>query len=148
MKLIIIAFTALLSVTNIKAHATDDIKVSAAVVASFQAAFKNAADVKWNEAGTYYKADFVLNGQYVNAYYDETANLVAVTRNVSSFQLPITLQAKLKASYEKYWIADLFELSDEAGVAYYATVENGDAKITLKSTGSNEWTVYQKQSKS
>lgn len=148
MKFLLIAFTALLSVVNTKANAADDIKVSAAVMASFQSAFKNAAEVKWNTAGNYYKADFTINGQYVNAYYDAAASLVAVTRNVTSFQLPVTLQTKLKAAYENYWISDLFELSDESGVAYYATVENGETKITLKSTGGNEWTVYQKQSKS
>lgn len=148
MKLLLAAFTALLSVANAKANPTDGINVSSAVSASFNKAFKNAAEVKWNAAGAYYKADFVLNGQYVNAYYDNNANLVAVTRNVSSFQLPITLQAKLKASYETYWISDLFELSNEDGVSYYVTVEDGESKITLKSTGSNDWTVYQKQSKS
>jgi hypothetical protein len=89
-----------------------------------------------------------LNGQYVAAYYDATANLIAVTRNISSFQLPVTLQNKLKASYESYWISDLFELSDDNGTAYYVTVEDGDSKITLKSTGANEWSVFQKQRKS
>lgn len=146
MKFLLIAFTALLSVTNTKANPNDDIKVSAAVVASFNSAFKNAADVKWNTAGAFYKADFTVNSQYVTAYYDAAATLIAVTRNVNSFQLPITLQTKLKASYEAYWISDLFELSDESGVSYYVTVENADGKVTLKSTG-NEWTVFKKQSK-
>jgi hypothetical protein len=61
----------------------------------------------------FYKAEFAMSGQYVTAYYDATANLIAVTRNVSSFQLPITLQTKLKTSYESHWISDLFELSDD-----------------------------------
>ena len=148
MKFLLVTLTALLSLVNTRANATDDVNVSAAVVASFNAAFKNAAEVKWNNAGNYYKADFVLNGQHVNAYYDLTANLIAVTRNITSFQLPITLQTKLKASYENYWISDLFELSDENGIAYYVTVENGDNKITLKSAGASDWSLYKKQSKS
>jgi hypothetical protein len=62
--------------------------------------------------------------------------------------LPVTLQTALKKSYEAYWISDLFELSDENGTSYYVTVENGDAKVTLKSTQTNQWTVYQKSRKS
>jgi len=147
MKFLLVLITAALSLTNTKASASNEIEVSAAVLASFNSSFKNASEVAWKNAGNYYKADFALNGQYVSAYYDATATLIAVTRNISSFQLPITLQTNLKQSYEAYWISDLFELSDDNGTTYYVTVESGDAKVTLKSSG-NSWTVYQKQRKS
>ena len=148
MKLLLVAITAVLSLTNMKASASDDIQVSAAVLTSFNASFRNVSEVEWKTAGNYYKADFTMNGQYVTAYYDAAANLMAVTRNVTSLQLPVTLQTALKKGYDAYWISDLFELSDDNGTAYYVTVENGDLKVTLKSTPSNQWTVYQKHRKS
>ena len=148
MKFLLVAITAVLSIINTKASASDEIKVSAAVLTSFNSSFKNVSEVAWKTTGNFYKANFAMNGQYVTAFYDATAKLVAVTRNVSSVQLPVTLQTALKKSYEAYWISDLFELSDENGTSYYVTVENGDAKITLKSTQVNEWTVYQKSRKS
>ncbi|MDB5207794.1 MAG: hypothetical protein JWR72_2869 [Flavisolibacter sp.] len=148
MKFLLVAITAVLSIINTKASASDEIKVSAAVLASFNSSFKNVSDVAWKTTSNYYKADFAMNSQYVTAYYDATANLIAVTRNISSVQLPVTLQTALKKSYEAYWISDLFELSDENGTSYYVTVENGDAKVTLKSTQTNQWTVYQKSRKS
>lgn len=148
MKFLLATLISVFSLVNVKAHASDDVNVSAAVLASFHSAFKNASDVKWKTSGDYYKADFVVNEQYVTAYYDDNAMLVAVTRNINSFQLPITLQTKLRASHPEYWISDLFELSNENGVSYYVTVENGESKITLRSTNSTDWTVYQKQSKS
>jgi hypothetical protein len=148
MKLLLATLISLFSLVSTNANATDEINVSSAVVSSFKSSFKNASEVAWKMSGHLYKADFSLNGQYVAAYYDATANLIAVTRNISSFQLPVTLQNKLKASYESYWISDLFELSDDNGTAYYVTVEDGDSKITLKSTGANEWSVFQKQRKS
>jgi hypothetical protein len=147
MKFLVVAITAVLSIINTSAHASDETKVSAAVLASFNSSFKTASQVEWKQTGNFYKADFSFNSQYVTAYYDVTANLVAVTRNITSFQLPVTLQTSLKKSYEAYWISDLFELSDENGTAYYVTVENGDSKITLKSTA-NQWSVYKKSSKS
>ncbi len=148
MKILLVAITAVLSIINTKASASDDTKVSAAVLASFNSSFKNVSEVAWKTSGTFYKAAFAMNGQYVNAYYDATAKLIVVTRNISSVQLPVTLQTSLKKSYEAYWISDLFELSNENGTSYYVTVENGDAKITLKSTQTNEWTLYQKSGKS
>lgn len=148
MKFLLVTLISVFSLLNTKAQATDDVKVSAAVISSFNAAFKNASEVKWNDAGNFYKADFMVNGQYVAAYYDVNASLIAVTRNITSLQLPVTLQTKLRTTYEAYWISDLFEVSDENGVSYYATVENGDAKITLKASGAAEWSVFKKQSKS
>ena len=147
MKLLLVTLTAVLSICNTKAQTTTDIQVSTAVLTSFSASFKNACEVQWKDADNYYKADFVMNGQYVSAFYDTDGRLIAVTRNISSLQLPITLQTNLKKSYEAHWISDLFEYSDENGVAYYVTVENGDVKITLKSVGS-EWSVFKKQRKS
>lgn len=146
MKLIILTLTALLSLGSFQSKA-QDVKVSTAVVNAFNAAFKNTTEVQWKESGAYYKADFTMNGQFINAYYDQNANLVAVTKNISTVQLPVTLQAKLKQTYSDYWVSDLFELSDESGTSYYVTVENGDTKTTLKSV-SNDWTKFKKQNKS
>lgn len=146
MKLLLFTLTALLSFGSVKTNA-QDIKVSVVVTNAFHNSFSNASDVQWKDCGTYYKADFVMNGQYVTAFYDQNASLLGVTKNISALQLPVTLQANLKQSYEDYWISDLFELSNESGTSYYVTVEDGDSKITLKSVG-NSWTTYKKQRKS
>ncbi|MGZ5222455.1 MAG: hypothetical protein ACXWC7_20370, partial [Chitinophagaceae bacterium] len=147
MKFLLTTLLTVFSLVSTTLHASDETKVSAAIISSFNTSFKNASEVKWSETQHFFKADFSMNGQYATAYYDATASLIAVTRNITSFQLPITLQTKLKTSYENHWISDLFELSDDNGTAYYVTVENGDEKLTLKSTGTNEWSVYKRQRK-
>ena len=146
MKLFIFTLTALLSFGSLKSNA-QEIQVSASVSNAFHHAFKNASDVQWKDGGTYYKADFTLNGQYVTAFYNTEAKLMAVTRNISPVQLPVTLQNNLKTQYEDYWVSELFEVSDESGTSYYVTVEDGDARITLKSFGT-QWSTFKKSRKS
>ena len=73
--------------------------------------------------------------------------MVAVTRNLSTTQLPVVLQTELKKEYSEYWISDVFELSNEQGVQYYVTVENADSKILLRSSNS-VFSTYQKIRKS
>ena len=148
MKFLLATLITLFSFVSNKSQASDDVNVSAAIVSSFKSSFKNASEVSWKVTNQFYKAEFSLNGQYVSAYYNESATLIAVTRNINSFQLPITLQNKLKSSYESYWISDLFEYSDDSGTSYYVTIEDGDTKTTLKSNGTADWSVYQKQRKS
>lgn len=122
-------------------------KVNSKVLKSFQSSFKTATDVDWTVSENFYKADFSLNGQYVAAYYDEAGQLIALTRNISSVQLPIALQTDLKKDHEGYWISDLFELANEQGTTYYVTLETADTKLILKSAGAG-WTRYEKQRKS
>jgi hypothetical protein len=96
---------------------------------------------------TYFKADFALNGQYVSAYYDAEGNMKALTRNISSLQLPIALQADLKKNYDSYWISDVLEVANEEGTSYYITLETADTQLILKSN-SDSWNTFKKQRKS
>lgn len=122
--------------------------VTPAAVESFKSSFKDASDVNWTSSENYFKANFTLNGQFISAYYDAQGKMLALTRNITSFQLPITLQANLKKNYDGYWISDLFEMANEEGTFYYITIENADTRLVLKSTSSSEWSKFQKQCKS
>lgn len=148
MKFLLVTLISLFSLVSTTSHATDDVNVSSAVIATFQSSFKDASEVSWKVTSDFSKADFVMNNQHISAFFDRSGSLVAVTRNINSFQLPISLQTKLRNSYGAYWISDLFELSDDNGTTYYVTVEDGDSKITLKSDGTSNWSTFQKQRKS
>src|SRR5687768_18415678 len=107
--------------------------VSTTVLNSFNKQFAGAKEVQWTTTNDYYKAAFVYNGQNVSAFYQLDGGLIAMTRNISSLELPISLQTNLKNNYSKYWISDLFEISNSEGTSYYVTLENADSKIVLKS---------------
>lgn len=145
MRTLLVALTMLASVIT-KADTTSN-KVSPLVLHSFEKTFTTAQEVAWTVTSDLYKAAFTFNGQYVTAFYNGDGNLVAVSRNITSNQLPIKLQTALKCSYENYWITDLFEVSTDEGTMYYVTVENADNKVVLKSSGSAYWSVYQKAQK-
>ncbi|HZI00711.1 MAG TPA: hypothetical protein VEX63_06165 [Flavisolibacter sp.] len=114
---------------------------------SFKHTFAQATEVNWSVSDNFYKADFVLNGQYASVFYDCDGTLMATTRNISSLQLPVTLQAGLRKDYSEYWISNLFEMTNAEGINYYVTLQKGDTKITLKSASHTEWTAFQKTSK-
>jgi hypothetical protein len=146
MKRFLITLTVLFSLISMSSFASDS-KVDSRVLKSFETSFKNATEVDWTVTNNFYKAKFSLNGQYVAAYFDASGNMMAITRNISSTQLPISLQTNLKNNYEGLWISDLFEVANEEGTTYYVTVENADTKLILKSSGS-DWATYQKERKS
>ena len=146
MKRLVLTLTIALSLISLSSFATD-VKVNPAAIKSFNKSFKNATEVKWTAGNEFYKASFTLSGQFVSAYYNVDGKMIALTRNISSTQLPIALQANMKKDYEDFWITDLFEMTNDEGTFYYVTLENADNSVVLKSNNQN-WEKFKKQSKS
>ena len=144
MKKIIFILAIVLSFSTTYAN---DSRIAPVVLESFKTSFKDATEVNWTVSDKYYKAQFFLNDQFVAAYYDMDGQMIALTRNINSSLLPIALQVSIKNNYSDCWITDLFEITNEQGTYYYATVENGETKTVLKSGFNSTWNVYKKTSK-
>jgi hypothetical protein len=114
---------------------------------SFKTEFSQAREVSWEAHPGFLKASFVVDGQFLYAYYTKTGDLIAVSRNISTNQLTMNARRELKKNFSDYWITDLFEISSNDETTYYVTLENADQKIVLKSSGPDQWEVYQKQAK-
>ena len=146
MKRLVVTLTIALSLISLSSFANGE-DVSPRAIESFNSSFKNATEVRWTITDNYYKADFALSGQYISAFYDTQGKMIAMTRNISSLQLPIVLQADLKKNYDNYWISDVFEMANEEGTSYYITLETADTQLVLKSNV-DSWSTFKKQRKS
>lgn len=145
MKPLFIFLTFLSSLFVSNSFASDP--VSSKALKSFHQTFINAENAIWTASENAYKVVFSLDGQVMTAFYDLQGEFAGVTRNITSLQLPIMLQADIKKDYAGYWITDLFELSNPTGTEYYITLENAASKIILKSSGYSSWVTYQKSRK-
>ncbi|MBL7708536.1 MAG: hypothetical protein JNJ86_05665 [Chitinophagaceae bacterium] len=134
-----------ITISTLSAFAGEE--VNPRVLASFKSEFASAKEVAWTVTADYFKAEFTFNGQYVNAFYNTDGELMGLTRNITSLELPMNLQASLKKSYEDFWISDLFEITRSNNTGYYITLENADTKIVLKATAGEDWSVYKKVKK-
>lgn len=129
------------------AFANDATNVSSRVMNAFRRDFSGAQDVNWETGKDFTRATFNLGNQVMMAYYQIDGNLIAVTRNLLSTQLPINLLAEVKKNYQSYWISDLFEVATGVDSTYYITLQDADHIITLKSSGASGWTIYKKDRK-
>ena len=122
-------------------------KVSPKVLASFKSEFSSAKNVEWETGSNYFRATFSMNEQKIFAYYSVEGELISVARYISSIQLPINLFGNLKNDYSKYWISDLFEVSNSEGLHYYVTLETADTKLMMRSSNGGSWSNYSKSKK-
>ena len=147
MKKSILMWAMMLTMGLTSAFANNEETVNQRAVSSFKKDFTSAQDVRWENNKDFAKVTFKMNDQVMFAYYSQIGDLMAVTRNIVSGQLPINLLSNLKKNYSNYWITDLFEVSSSTDGSYYVTVENGDQTVTLKSNGTSAWEVYKKEKK-
>jgi hypothetical protein len=147
MKLLIAFVTAAAALFTNVSSAADKIEIAPAAIQSFKSTFAEASEVNWSVSSNLYKADFTLNGQYASVFYEADGSLVATSRNVSSLQLPIILQASLRKDYASYWISDLIEVTNDDGISFFVTLQNGDNKLILKGSALTEWYTFQKTRK-
>lgn len=140
-----IAFVSLTSFSY-KATAPD---INQVVLHAFNQKFTNARDIQWENKPNLIKAQFILNDQVLNAWFNRKGNLLAITRFICPTELPADLLNTLKKDYAGSWITDLFEMQTETATTYYVTMENADEKIILQSDtdGSGEWHSYKTERK-
>ena len=146
MKKIMMILALVVTVTTSFAF-TGEEAINKQALTAFKNEFTGASDASWTVGSSFYKVAFTLNDQKLFAYYSNQGEFMAMTRFMSSLQLPLNLQNSLKKSYCNYWITDLFEMANSDGSGYYVTLETADARIVLRSTDGSHWSVYQKGSK-
>jgi hypothetical protein len=112
------------------------------IITSFRKEFKTADVMGIETRKEYTKVTFKLNNLVLFAYYSENGELLAIVRNILSTQLPIQLLMDLRQNYSNDWITDLFEMSVNGQTTYYATLENSDSRITLRSSNTSNWENY------
>jgi hypothetical protein len=116
------------------------------VNAYFQKDFRQAELIDTKVSTDYTRYTFKMNGMILTAYYSNKGELLAITHNIKSTQLPLTLLMQVKNDYSNFWITELFELNSDGESTYYITLENADRKITLRSSDNN-WDVFSKSTK-
>jgi hypothetical protein len=144
-KKIVTLFTLVILAATTTFAAGNDISKNA--LATFSESYAKATNVKWEKENNYYKASFEMNGQSLSALLSEEGDMIAVSRNILSTELPINLQASLNKNFSEYWISGLVEYAVYNETKYFVTVENADQKTTLESVGTYDWSSIKKVAK-
>jgi hypothetical protein len=115
--------------------------VSRGIRISFKQRFQNAVIIDTEVKAVFTKLTFKMNDAVMFAFYSNSGELLAVTRNIVSSRLPMNLLVSLRNEYSTHWITELFEFNADDVMCYYVSMESADRKITLRSNGDG-WEVY------
>src|ERR1700733_16150415 len=137
----IITLCALLLTFALSSFTRPNDKISGPVNSSFKKEFRNARIISYEVSPKYTKLNFSMEGLILSAFYSDKGELLAVTRNILTTQLPFNLMLGIKEKYKDYWVTGLFEMRGKEDNAYYLTIENASSKLALRSVDNFTWEI-------
>ncbi|OCX53213.1 hypothetical protein BEL04_02570 [Mucilaginibacter sp. PPCGB 2223] len=76
----------------------------------FSSDYKDAKNVVWKVDGNCQKAEFVLEGKKVTAFYSLTGEFLGLTQPVDYKTIPADAQKDIAASYKGYTVGEVIKL--------------------------------------
>ncbi len=123
-------------------------KISERAKAEFEKNFTGALNVNWEKKDDFYFASFKLNEKEVSAAYNESGELLGVSRVIETSQLPLNVSLAIANSYKDYTVANnVSEIVFDGQTNYYVNVETSQKVLKLKCNSYGEITVERKTKK-
>jgi hypothetical protein len=122
-----------------------DVTDNPQVIAAFQSRFGKATEVRWTEAGAFWKVSFTLDGMVSDAWYNTDGALVAVTRQQSVDSLPASLRTSL--DLQGRWVSGLMEVQSQEGSTWYITLEDANRTVVFRSVAGRKWSRFEQSTK-
>ena len=128
------------SVFTVKSDAQN---VPPSISYEFTSTFPHAGKVNWSSAGKLYKADFLLNEEPRSAFFNNTGDLLALSRYIEFPALPHTLRRALIKQFPDHKIVEMFQIETDMDTDYFVTLERNGISFILKSWQNRKWNLFQ-----
>lgn len=99
--------------------------------------FPNAKKIEWESDGNIYEAEFEINWKDFKAFYDKEGNLIYVSEEITSKELPAIVKNTAENKHPKYLLSDLKKIRHGSETFYKLEMERGEIeyKLTIQSDG-------------
>lgn len=145
MKKIKIGLTVAVMLFAFSAFALEPVKLAPAVKAAFEKEFSKASGISWKKSNELYFASFTFNNEDVDAAYNETGELIGVSRRVAMADVPLNISLAIAEKYPGYEVdKTAVELTVEGSTWYSFMVKNGKSLLKLKVFANGEISVDNK----
>jgi hypothetical protein len=105
--------------------------------------FKDVKNVTWSKQANLSEASFEWNGQKLHAFYNESGDQVALSREISEDRLPLRAIEAIRAKYSDYKAVEAIEFnSTETGLSYYVSMLKDNRKVILNVTPEGSVSVF------
>ncbi|HMJ48016.1 MAG TPA: hypothetical protein VK498_11850 [Ferruginibacter sp.] len=123
-------------------------EISEAIKTAFAKSFSSAKNVNWKKTNDLYFANFQVERSKLFAAFNESGDLVAVSRTIDISQVPLALARAIQKDYADYYLSgSVTEMVLEGNTSYYFNAESKTRSLELKGNANGEISVEKKTKK-
>ena len=141
MKRLFVAFTLLALALSASSFASDE-KSTASILRNFHSSFSEAKNVTVTQVADMTRIGFTMDGKEQFAYYNEYAELVVLSRQISSQDLPQDLRERLEIHYKDHYIAAVYLFIKDGTKEYVTIMKKGSEQLRLRASG-KKWKMLE-----
>jgi len=125
--------TAALAVAVVASSFAADVNVDKRIQSAFHKEFASAFNPKWESIGEgLMHVTFTQNGEVMDAYYNEDAQLVSFARAVTADLLPLLVTKTINEKFTDSQITDIRELVSQNETSYLVTARRQDKVVVAR----------------
>lgn len=111
----------------------NDYRPEATVIKAFETKYPKTGKVEWEQKSNYQVAEFRLNGQEAEAWFESNGTWMMTETDISLKNLPVAVQTAFNASEYKGWKVEDVDQIERVGMAvvYIIEVEQGEQETDL-----------------
>lgn len=103
------------------------------VLTAFTSKFRQADKVTWKQVDEIYIANFEMNTREFAAAYSKEGEMIAVSRKLTTDQLPLIVLTSLEERFEGYKLpGQVTEIIMDGATSYYLTLEGATRFLQIK----------------
>ena len=139
--------TALLAISVAAGAFAAPTKVSSAILANFNAAFKKADNVLWVITNDYTKAAFTSDNKKMEVFYNYNGDIMGTSKSISLHELPVNSKRQFAKLFAGYNVKEAIRFEGFDETSYYISGENENESVILKVNDRNQVSVFKRTKK-
>jgi len=123
---------ALASITAMPSLASNTPEPGYRVLEEFKKEFPSAENVKWDTESQFLKANFILAGRRVIAYFSEEGQLEGSIRDIFYDQLPLSVMTSVERRFIDFDVLYIREINNAEGTHYKIRLDANGKKYSVR----------------
>jgi hypothetical protein len=140
-KIIVIAGLVMLSSAGFSANPPE---VNEKVLDAFKKTFTDPQEPRWFENANSYEVHFKTEDIKTVVWYNKDGDIQRVYRYYDESKLPAFVLGKIRKKLSDKTIVGVTEITNDAGVNYYITLEDEKSWMKIKADSRGQFEVYEK----